>query len=86
MATLSEEEFLGELEALQVPTWSSARFLENTEGCSATFLGSGFYGEVELLSDARRSLVVKRMTPPSKESFLQEVEALAKVRGIEGAQ
>lgn len=55
------------------------------DGYSSTFLGSGFYGEPQLSSDARRSLVVKRMKL-SAVDFLREVQALAKVQGIEGVQ
>lgn len=83
---LTEEEFKRKLKALGVPVWSMASFRELTEGFASASLGSGFYGDVELLSDARRSFVLKRMKDPFGEDFFREVEALAKVRGIEGVQ
>ncbi|XP_063587687.1 acidic leucine-rich nuclear phosphoprotein 32 family member A-like [Penaeus indicus] len=74
------ESFLEELQTLEVPVWTQADLLEHTRGCRSSLLGRGFSGEAQLLSDAHRCLVVKRIGLDSEEFFFQEARALAKVR------
>lgn len=78
--------FLEEIRSLQVPMWTPDYLFEQTSGFSSTFLGGGYFGEAQLFSDARRSLVVTRMKPSAVKSFLREVRSLARVRGIEDVQ
>lgn len=81
------DDLLEELTALPVSVWKHQDLLEETAGCSPTYLGSGCFGSAELFRDARRSLVVKTMEfSMSKDFFLREVRALVKVRGIDGMQ
>lgn len=69
-----------------MPVRTPEDLLEQTTGRSRTFLGSGNFGEALLFPNARRSLVAKRMKSSVAKSFLREVRALGKVRGIEGVQ
>lgn len=66
--------------------WSRAFFQRRTQGFTRRYLGSGVFGDVELLSDARRRYVVKRMKNPTKEAFFREVKALEKIKDIQGVQ
>ncbi|ROT81485.1 hypothetical protein C7M84_025354 [Penaeus vannamei] len=74
------------MDALEVPLWSAVDLLKKTIGCTATSLGSGFFGDALLYSDARGSFVVKTMPCSNVDSFFNEVRALARVRGVEGVQ
>jgi len=78
------QSFLEEMETLEVPVWTAKDLLEKTRDCTATSLGSGFFGHALLYSDARGSFVVKSIPFFNVDTFYVEVRALARVRGIDG--
>ncbi|XP_042859004.1 uncharacterized protein LOC122245120 [Penaeus japonicus] len=73
------------LRELNVPWWT-AEYLAYTNGWSSANLASGAYGTTKLVSNGRQSLVVKNMIKNREISFMRELKALSKVKGIEGLQ
>jgi len=80
------ETFLEEVKALRVPLWTAEDLTDRTARSTCSFLGEGAFGVAHLYSGADGSSVVVKRIPLSDDvdSFMDEVRALAKVRGTKG--
>ncbi|XP_047476765.1 uncharacterized protein LOC125030634 [Penaeus chinensis] len=78
------EALLKELQASQVPVWSEADYLERMAAWRSSFLDEGGFGVARLVWNGLEQLVVKQIKRKDEESFVREVRALSKVRGMDG--